>query len=1000
MPEKGRPGAKVDLGSLRKTMRTHITSIVLAAVLTAASLLAPFARATDYLMPKVNGVWPFDPNPAAPGSLTNQFMTYGEDPHQRLIPVKSLRITNNTKHTVYPVLRVPNSTLQAKPYADKGLYDPYDPVNKEYRGYIGYEKDGNYYFGLKPGQSIKVTVPLVFWDGGRIAIGTDGTYLTASGTVNPENWDPNSQRSIANAETSNDTIPNGVVMWYRAEVSNGPTDDVRDQLAEWTIRDHDYLSNPQITKDTHGQIALGQLVTLTNYDVSYVDSLYLPLAFEANDAWVVPQIGPVGNDRNNWTAGSDPDVFGWTGATSTNVELETKIAAFTSPNYQFLGHYFNQEQGWPAFNFPIPTFAPINEPIKIPSGANIFPNSPLLGTLWAYNDGVHWQLNKYMLSSGGTAPISATIPWAGGKPDPTGSTILHLLVAGQSELLAFVQKGDIVTGNPAVGKSNPIQPGTTVTKVVDRTEGTVELSLPLVHSSSDCSYSFTRPVDDYAAGAMITLWFSWAQYYLEHWKDGNPNAHTDPTTIMGSIAAYTATMTFKDAHPELVKGMAVTGPGLDDAQTEVGRHQGDAVILYIAPDNKSVILSQVPATGSKDVPFTFLPPEKNRLIWTPTANQYPGYPYPYQFKFSDEKPWHDPYDFSQQVYLIMASMNQIGKPNNNTACKYMQDIIGGNMGFIFTDKATSFADTQMVIATIRDMIKSVLRGVTDFTQFPDEIINGERTWYPNPAEKHGGQLFNVFNLDPYVYFVHVVLGFSGYGFSLDDDTSDIGAGGASHLQLSVTNTGGLINTNPWVIQAPYGPVKNMMLSYSGPGATNGDTIHANLKSVSNTTPIKVTTEEPHNLSNNDTVRIDSVNGDPAANGTFIIENVTTDTFELYQYVAPKTPGAPVAPTGNYTGGGRWSYPLHAYIDTGADLAKVFYRVKGDDPDGLFLGTFVSVNNVEKNPTNPKAVMFRVWMLGQANTGRLLLWDDLTDKNGMKLEKGTYKFTFFGPGQEP
>jgi len=370
------------------------------------------------------------------------------------------------------------------------------------------------------------------------------------------------------------------------------SDDVRDQLAEWTIRDHDYLSNPQITKDTHDQIPLGQLVTLTNYDVSYVDSLYLPLAFEANDAWVVPQIGPVGNDRNNWTAGSDPDVFGWTGATSTNVELETKIAAFTSPNYQFLGHYFNQEQGWPVFNFPI--LAP-NEPIKIPSGANIFPNSPLLGTLWAYNDGVHWQLNKYMLSSGGTAPISATIPWAGGKPDPTGSTILHLLVAGQSELLAFVQKGDIVTGNPATGKANPIQPGTTVTKVVDRTEGTVELSLPLVHSSSDCSYSFTRPVDDYAAGAMITLWFSWAQYYLEHWKDGNPNAHSDPTTIMGSIDAYTATLTFKEAHPELVKGMAVKGPGLDDAQTEVGIHQGDALILYIAPDHKSVILSQVPA---------------------------------------------------------------------------------------------------------------------------------------------------------------------------------------------------------------------------------------------------------------------------------------------------------------------------------------------------------------------------------------------------------------------
>ena len=39
--------------------------------------------------------------------------------------------------------------------------------------------------------------------------------------------------------------------------------------------------------------------------------------------------------------------------------------------------------------------------------------------------------------------------------------------------------------------------------------------------------------------------------------------------------------------------MAVTGPGLDDAMTEKGRHQGDAVILKIASDKKSVILSQV-----------------------------------------------------------------------------------------------------------------------------------------------------------------------------------------------------------------------------------------------------------------------------------------------------------------------------------------------------------------------------------------------------------------------
>jgi hypothetical protein len=62
------------LGSLCETMRTHIASIVLAAtVLTVASLLAPFARAaTNPLMPTTGT--PFDPNPAAPGSPTNQFM--------------------------------------------------------------------------------------------------------------------------------------------------------------------------------------------------------------------------------------------------------------------------------------------------------------------------------------------------------------------------------------------------------------------------------------------------------------------------------------------------------------------------------------------------------------------------------------------------------------------------------------------------------------------------------------------------------------------------------------------------------------------------------------------------------------------------------------------------------------------------------------------------------------------------------------------------------------
>ena len=206
----------------------------------------------------------------------------------------------------------------------------------------------------------------------------------------------------------------------------------------------------------------------------------------------------------------------------------------------------------------------------------------------------------------------------------------------------------------------------------------------------------------------------------------------------------------------------------------------------------------------------------------------------------------------------MASMNQIGQPNNDSVSKFMQDIVGANMGFIFTNQAKKTDDGKMVTAMIRDMIKSVLRGVSDFTKYPDDVDDhgNHLSWYPDPAETdRRTQPFNVFNLDPFVWFVHVQLGFSGYGFSVDDDTADVGAGGASQLQLTVIDTGGLKNSNPWTIQAPYGPVKNVSLPYSGPASeTNGDTLYNAIESVSNNTPIRITTPGQHNLSNGDTVR--------------------------------------------------------------------------------------------------------------------------------------------------
>ena len=984
--------------SLTKTgMRVaKFTRFGAAVVLTATSLLSPFARAADDpLMPKgAGGVWPFDPNPAAPDSLTRRFMTYGVDSDGNRIPMKTLRITNNTAQTVYPIMRDPNSNILVSNPA-VGLYDPYDPPNKEYRGYIGYDEGGKYYFGLKPRQSILVKVPLVFWNGARIGIGTDGKYLAPTGLPNPLRYRANSQRSITKAETSGNTISNGVVMWYRADIAEAPNDDTEDQLAEWTIRDHVYLVNPRITAKTNREIPDNQLVTLINYDVSNVDNLFLPLAMAANDVWVVPQKSgePPNPNRNGWRPGSDPDVYGWTGAINTIGFLQTRIRAFTANPNGLLGRYFGGK-GWPFYNIPNPTNDQ-NAPLKIPSGANVFAQSPIKAVPSSYGNG-QWQNDKYMLSSGGTGPIKATIGWAGGTPDRAGSTILHLNRSEPGKI-NFLQKGYRVRGIPPDQRPtppNPIQAGTAVTEV-NKTTGTVTLSKPLVASSMNFAFEFIRPVDDYASNAMIKLWYSWAQYYLIHWKDNTPSAPTVPTPIVGSIDVMTATLTFNVAHPELVEGMAVKGPGLDNAMTEKGLHQGEAVILKIASDKKSVILSQVANTTSTNATFTFLPPSSNPLLWTPTQGK-PGYPLiGDEFEFSGEPDWRDPYQFSQQVYLIMASMNQIGKPNNDSVSKYMQDIVGANMGFIFTNAAKKADEAQMVIAVIRDMIKSVLRGVSDFTKFPDDVDDrgNHLTWYPDPKESHGGQQFNLFNLDPFVWFVHVRLGFSGYGFSVDDDTADVGAGGASQLQLTVVQTGGLRNTNPWTIQAPYGPVKNVMLRYSGRAtSTNGDTLYNAIKRVSNTTPIRITTEGQHNLPNGATARIDQVQPPcgRAANGTFKTGNVTRTTFDVFDAA---TGTIPISPSGAYTGGGRWSYPLHPYVDSGADLKKVFYRVTGDDALGTFLGTFVSVNGVDQDKTTGEK--FRVWQLGRQNVGRLLLAADLTDRFGTPLPAGTYNFTFFG-----
>ncbi len=156
--------------------------------------------------------------------------------------------------------------------------------------------------------------------------------------------------------------------------------------------------------------------------------------------------------------------------------------------------------------------------------------------------------------------------------------------------------------------------------------------------------------------------------------------------------------------------------------------------------------------------------------------------------------------FAASVYEAMAAENAIpdytAKNFLPAPMSLIYQVIGGDI----PDLPNSNGGTALNGAQIRDLIKSVLRGVYDFAQVP------QTQWYPNPATYEGGQKFNVYNLDPYVWFVHQVLGLSGYGFSLDDDTADVGADNTNNLQIVNSGLGNLANKNEWFPGVQWGPI--------------------------------------------------------------------------------------------------------------------------------------------------------------------------------------------------
>ena len=198
------------------------------------------------------------------------------------VPQKLVTFTNNSNNheTIYPFLYSPNNNQ---------IYDPIDTANDEYRLYIGYQNNGKFILGLPYGKTITIDVPLVFWNGGRADIATDGVDLIPQPnqvqTLNPYQFTYTASTYITQQGVSSST-DNGILMYYKANTVGSPVNPspaAPGQLTEWTIRDQDFLTTVNAYDQSQGigPIPASELTTLINYDVSYVDDLMAPIAMTA-----------------------------------------------------------------------------------------------------------------------------------------------------------------------------------------------------------------------------------------------------------------------------------------------------------------------------------------------------------------------------------------------------------------------------------------------------------------------------------------------------------------------------------------------------------------------------------------------------------------------------------------------------------------------------------------------------------------------------------------------
>jgi hypothetical protein len=253
---------------------------------------------------------------------------------------KTITIHNNTNRTLFPFIEDTNTGVN--PLLNQ-LYDPNDypfvpgsngvTIGQEYRLYAGYQKVVNgtvtNFLGLPANASITLTLPMVFWNAGTIQVvgdtpDTRARFLTplepgGNALGRPFLFNKqNAKEAVVSASLTGAGAKQGMMLLYHTTnpASQGVIPDAPSQLLEFTIRDP---SMP--TGDPNDPYFTNNV----DYDISYINNMYFPVAMEANKA---------GN------------TVGYVGTLDTSNQYQAKVRAFE--NGSILNGYFGGK-GWPFY---------------------------------------------------------------------------------------------------------------------------------------------------------------------------------------------------------------------------------------------------------------------------------------------------------------------------------------------------------------------------------------------------------------------------------------------------------------------------------------------------------------------------------------------------------------------------------------------------------------------------------------------------------------------------